>query len=69
MNDFIECVKDNLEEINDRIDEIELQLKDLPCVYDPIYNVNNFIDELKKNCLYSEEIKEFIETYMRFYNE
>lgn len=74
---FLENIKDTLatqmDEVYDTchricntIDSIDDFVKD----YDgqSIQDVNTFIDKLKLDNLYSEEMEKFIENYMKFYN-
>ena len=74
---FLENIKDTLavqtdevydacRRICDTIDSIDDFVKDYNS--QSIQDVNTFIDKLKLDDLYSEEMEKFIETYMKFYN-
>ncbi len=67
MKDFennIQKIRDNLEEINCIIDDLDLTDED-----NMIKNLDNFIFKLKCENLYTEQIENFIENYMKFYND
>lgn len=74
---FLENIKDTLStqldevydtcyRIQDTIGSIDDFVKDYSG--NGIQDVNTFIDKLKLDNLYSEEMEKFIENYMKFYN-
>jgi len=69
LNDFIECTRDNIADIQDKLDEIILNLNDIPEVINPIKDVDNFKDCLRLDNLMTDELETFINNYMRYYND
>lgn len=69
MEDFVECVHDMIDEIRDKLDDIELNYPTIPEYVNPIINSDNFIEKLKMEGLCSDEIESFIDTYLRYYND
>ncbi len=69
MKDFIECVHDMIDEIRDKLDDIELNYPTIPEYVDPIINTDNFIDKLKLEGLCTSELEDFINSYLRWYND
>ena len=67
--DFIECTRDNISDIQDKLDEIILNLNDIPEVINPIKDVDNFKDHLRLDNLMTDELESFINNYLRYYNE
>ena len=74
---FLENIKDTLSvqldevydtcyRIQDTIDSIDDFVKNYSG--NSIQDVDTFIDKLKLDNLYSEEMEKFIENYMKFYN-
>ena len=68
IEDFVECVHDMVDENRDKLEDIELNYPTIPDYVDPIINTPNFIDKLKLEGLYTNELEEFIITYLRYYN-
>ena len=68
IEDFVECVHDMVDEIKDKLEDIELNYPTIPNYVDPIINTRNFIDKLKLEGLYTNELEEFIIIYLRYYN-
>lgn len=54
--------------LQEEIDELKDQLKVYEEVYNPIKNLNNFIWELKNENLFTKELEEFINHYMKYHN-
>ena len=69
LRDFIECTRDNISDIQDKLDEIILNLNDIPEVINPIKDIDNFMDHLRLDNLMTNELESFIDNYMRYYNE
>lgn len=67
--DFIECTRDNISDIQDKLDEIILNLNDIPEVINPIKDVDNFMDHLRLDNLMTDELETFINNYLRYYND
>lgn len=67
--DFIECTRDNISDIQDKLDEIILNLNDIPEVINPIKDVDNFMDHLRLDNLMTDELESFINNYLRYYND
>ena len=68
IEDLVECVHDMVDEIRDKLEDIELNYPTIPNYVDSIINTPNFIDKLKLEGLYTNELEEFIITYLRYYN-
>lgn len=67
--DFEEATK---EELIDKINELEVELDDVKSQLENdkcIKNLDNFIFKMKVDNIYTPKIEEFIEQYMRFYND
>ena len=69
MDDFVECVHDMIDEIRDKLDDIELNYPNIPDYVNPIINTNNFMDHLRLDNLMTDELETFIYNYLRYYNE
>jgi hypothetical protein len=69
MEDFVECVHDMIDEIRDKLDDIELNYPKIPEYVNPIINSDNFIDKLKMEGLDTPELEDFINSYLRWYND
>lgn len=69
MEDFVECVHDMIDEIRDKLDDIELNYPKIPEYVNPIINSDNFIDKLKMEGLSTPELEDFINSYLRWYND
>ena len=69
MEDFVECVHDMIDEIRDKLDDMELNYPDIPEYVNPIINSDNFIDKLKLEGLCTPELEDFINSYLRWYND
>lgn len=69
MEDFVECVHDMIDEIRDKLDDIELNYPTIPEYVNPIINTDNFIDKLKMEGLSTPELEDFINSYLRWYND
>ena len=67
--DFIECTRNNISDIQDKLDEIILNLNDIPEIINPIKDVDNFMDHLRLDNLMTDELEFFINNYLRYYNE
>ena len=67
LNEFKECVSDMIEEIRDNLDTIEMNYPEIEMI-DPIYNSNRFIDKLNMSGLLTEDLKDFINIYLKYYN-
>ena len=68
MNKFeqnIQEIKDYLENIDCILDDLEPEEED----DESIKNLDNFIEKLKEDNLYTEELEMFIDNYMKFYND
>lgn len=60
------------EELINKINELEVELEDVQSQLNSdkcIKDLDNFIWKLKVDNLYTTEIEEFINQYMRFYND
>lgn len=66
---YKDCTIDNLEDAINLLDEVLKNTKELHETFKPIYNLDNFKDHLRLDNLYNEEMAEFIDTYMRYYND
>ena len=67
--DFENASKDEL--IN-KINELEVELEDIKSQFESdkcIKNLDNFILKLKVDNVYTQQMEEFINQYMRFYND
>ena len=76
-----EDIKKKINQVEDYLCDVELNLEDardeLNRLYDTleeksnnsIKDIDNFKRELKRDGLYSEELEEFIEQYMTYYNK
>lgn len=69
LTDFIECTRDNISDIQDKLDEIILNLNDIPEVINPIKDVDKFMDHLRLNNLMTDELETVIDNYLRYYND
>ncbi|MBQ1550701.1 MAG: hypothetical protein IIT81_01745 [Mycoplasmataceae bacterium] len=69
MEDFVECVHDMIDEIRDKLDDMELNYPTIPEYVNPIINTDNFIDKLKMEGLSTPELEDFINSYLRWYND
>ena len=47
IEDFVECVHDMVDEIRDKLEDIELNYPTIPEYVNPIINTDNFVDKLK----------------------
>ena len=68
MKDILLNISNYIDEIRDIIDDMDEEIENYSedeCIKD----LNNFIHKLKIDNLYSPEIKEFIENYIKFYND
>lgn len=63
--EYWQCEYDDMEKECDRLKE---ELKEVDYVAD-IRSLDNFIWKLKLDNLYTEELEEFIENYVKFYND
>ena len=68
IEDFVECVHDMIDEIRDKLEDIELNYPTIPEYVNPIINTDNFVDKLKLEGLCTDELEDFINTYLRYYN-
>lgn len=68
MEDYKSCIIDDLEDAINILDEVLKNTKDIPLMFNPIHNLDNFKDHLRLANLYNKEMEEFIDTYMRYYN-
>lgn len=68
-NNFKECTIDNLEDAINLLDEVLANTKELKDMSNAIYDVNKFTAHLVLEGLYSSKLEDFIEKYMRYYNE
>lgn len=69
VEDFKYCSIENLEDAINLIDEVLKNIKELPGLFNPIYNLDNFKDHLRLDNLMTKELESFIDNYMRYYNE
>ena len=69
MEDFVECVHDMIDEIRDKLDNMELNYPTISEYVNPIINTDNFIDKLKMEGLSTPELEDFINSYLRWYND
>lgn len=69
LTDFIECTRDNILDIQNKLDEIILNLNDIPEVINPIKDVDKFMDHLRLNNLMTDELETVIDNYLRYYND
>ena len=69
LTDFIECTRDNISDSQDKLDEIILNLNDIPEVINPIKDVDKFMDHLRLNNLMTDELETVIDNYLRYYND
>lgn len=58
IEDYIEGIRDNLDEIENLLDDSD----------DTRIDLDDFIEELKKDKLYTKEMEEFIEHYKKYHN-
>ncbi len=63
----IEKLENKIEQLEENIEELDEQLRELE-IQNGIKDTDNFIWELKKNNLYTEELNTFINNYLKFYN-
>ena len=68
IEDFVECVHDMVDEIRDKLEDIELNYPTISEYVNPIINTDNFVDKLKLEGLCTDELEDFINTYLRYYN-
>lgn len=69
FEDFVECVHDMIDEIKDKLNDIELKYPTIPEYINPIINTDNFIFKLKLEGLCTPELEDFINLYLRCYND
>lgn len=69
MEDFVECVHDMIDEIRDKLDDIELNYPNIPDYVNPIINTDNFKDHLRLDGLLTDVLEDAIDMYLRYYNE
>lgn len=69
FEDFVECVHDMIDEIKDKLNDIELNYPTIPEYINPIINTDNFIFKLKLEGLCTPELEDFINLYLRCYND
>lgn len=69
MEDFVECVHDMVDEIRDKLDDIELNYPNIPDYVNPIINTDNFKDYLRLDGLLTDVLEDAIDMYLRYYNE
>ena len=66
-----ESLQEELDFLNDAYTDLELQLADTVNSVGDYYiaDVNNFISRLKMEDLYTPELEQFMEYYMRYHND
>lgn len=70
MNNLSSQYNDILNEINDRINELDCLIEEYISSHsESIIDVHNFIQRLKTEGLYNEELETFISDYLKYYNE
>lgn len=67
LNNRIEELKREVEEKQDKIYELEDTIDDMK--ENSILDIDNFKWQLRNDHLYTKELEEFINNYMRFYNK
>lgn len=65
----IEELEAELEEVNQELEDCRAELAEYENLNDPIRDSEQFIELLKRENLYSKELEEFIDNYMRFHND
>lgn len=68
LENDVEYWQEENTELEDKIEDLDTQLADME-IADGIKDKNIFIDRLKLENLYSRELEEFIENYLKFYND
>jgi len=66
-----ESLQDELDALNDAYTDLEIQLADTVNSVGNTYitDVDNFIDRLRSEDLYTPELEAFMEYYMRYHND
>lgn len=67
LNNRIEELKREVEEKQDKIYKLEDTIDDMK--ENSILDIDNFKWQLRNDHLYTKELEEFINNYMRFYNK
>ena len=62
-------LRDEYEDLQTELEDVKADLQEYENCNDPIKDSEKFIEKLKLENLYSEELKDFIEKYMKFYND
>lgn len=68
LENDVEYWQEENTELEDKIEDLDTQLADME-IADGIKDKNIFIDRLKLENLYTKELEEFIENYLKFYND
>lgn len=68
LENDVDYWKTEYDDVEEQREELETQIEDLTS-YDGIKNIDNFIFKLKTENMYTDELKEFIENYLKFYND
>lgn len=67
LNNRIEELEEEVKERQDKIYELEDTIDDMK--ENSILDIDNFKWQLRNDNLYTRELEEFIDNYMRFYNK
>ena len=68
LENDVDYWQDEYNDLEEKCDDLECQIEDL-AIKNCIKDINNFIWKLKLENLYTEELEEFINNYVKFYND
>lgn len=68
LKDYIDYQQSEYDELEEIKDDLERQVNDLK-MKDGINDLEDFIFRLKVNGLYSDKLQDFIDEYLKYYND
>lgn len=69
LSDYMGELETELEAVQQELEDCKAELAKYENLNDPIRDSERFIELLKRENLYDKNLEEFINRYMRFYND